>query len=100
MNNEMKKLYENLESVEIKSIAKAYDYLGNEINSLDMKGLLSYEMTVKSLKTINKEYKLLKKFYKGKAEINPDSVYQKYPEDSGEYFFLKCLIKLMENNLR
>ncbi len=99
MTPEMEKLYTSLSTIKVKNVTQAYDYLGNEVNGLDMDHKLSFEMTLEALKNINKEYKLLKKYYKGKIDINLESVYTKYPEDSEEYFFLKCLIRLTEYNV-
>ena len=98
MTNEMKQLYESLFTIEVKSIVGAYDYIGNKINIMDMNGTLSFATDSKALKNINKDCKILKKHYKGKIEIDTDNVYLKYPEESEEYFFLKCLVKLMNLN--
>ncbi len=100
MTPEMKKLYDGLNKVKVKNIAQAYDYLGNEINGLDMAHQLSFEMTKEALKNVNKEYKMLKKHYKGKLNLNLENVYSKFPEESEEYFFLKCLVTLAENNIQ
>ena len=97
MTKEMATLLHKLHTVEVGNLAVAYDYIGDEINKLEMDGKLSFTMTVESLKNINKDYKILKKIYKGKLEINPDSVYKKYDEKSEEYFFLMCVVKLMDN---
>lgn len=98
VTKEMKELFNNLNTVKVKNIVSAYDYLGNEINGMDMNGTLDFTMTGSALKNINKEFKVLKKFYKGKIEINPDSLYMKYQEETQEYFFLICLVKLMQYN--
>ena len=98
MTDEMRKLYDKLFIVEVNNIAGAYDYIGNEINKMDMDGTYAYVLSNDAQKSINKECKILKKFYKGKIEINPDDIYNKYPEESNEHFFLKCLIKLMQLN--
>lgn len=98
MTMEMKDLYANLNTIKVKNITEAYDYLGNEINGMDMNRTLDFTMTGSALKNINKEFKLLKKFYKGKIEINPDSLFMKYQEETQEYFFLKCFVKLMQYN--
>ncbi len=98
MTKEMKELYDNLNSIKVKNITNAFDYVGNEINKMDMSGTYEFELTGKALKNIMKEYKVLKKFYKGKIELNPDHLYDKYQTDSNEHFFLKCLVKLMQFN--
>ena len=98
MTKEMKELVENLDNIKIKNIVAAYDYLGENINEMDMNGTLDFEMSYEALKRINKDYKVLKKFYKGKITIDPVSLYMQYPEGTQERFFLECLIKIMRNN--
>lgn len=99
MTEKMKELFSNLSSIKVKNIVEAYDYIGNEINGMDMDGTYQYELTSIGRKNIMNEYKILRKHYKGKLQINPVDILNKYPEDTQEYFFLKCLVKLMEYNL-
>ena len=98
MTIEQEQLYDSLFTVEVKSITGAYDFIESKINIMDMNGILSFNSNIKALKNIKKEYKSLKKYSKGKIKINLDEVYLKYPEESVEYFFLKCLVKLMNLN--
>ena len=98
MTIEKAQLYDSLFTVEVKSITGAYDYIESKINIMDMNGILALNSNSKAIKNIKNEYKILKKFSKGKIKINIDEVYLKYPEESVEYFFLKCLVKLMSLN--
>lgn len=98
MTIEKTQLYDSLFTVEVKSIVGAYDFIESKINIMDKNGILAYNTDSKAIKNIKKEYKILKKYCKGKIDINIDNVYLKYPEESIEYFFLKCLVKLMSLN--
>jgi hypothetical protein len=98
MTNEMKKLYESLSTTKVKKLAGAWDYVGNEINKMDMDGTYQFEMSKEALKNCEKEYKILRKYYNGKIDINPNDSYMKYPENSSENFFLKCIVMLMQYN--
>lgn len=98
MTIEMIRLLEKLHTVEVRNINSAYDYIGNEINRIDMDGKLTFVMEPVALKKINKDVKLLKKFFKGKVEMNPDTVFEKYEENTQEHFFLMCLVRLMQYN--
>ena len=98
MTNEMHVLYAKLLTVNVKNVVGAYGYLSNEMKEMDMNGTLDFEMDYNSLKNINKEFKILKKFYKGKIEIEPKSLFMKYEENTHEHYFLKCLIELMHYN--
>lgn len=98
MTKEMTELVESLINVKVKDIVAAYDYLGESINQMDIDRTLDFTMSVDALKRINRDFKDLKKHYKGKITINPNSVYMKYQEGTEERFFLECLIKLAEYN--
>ena len=98
MTHEMKRLYDSLFTVEVKSIVGAYTYIETKIDDLEFNGTLTYDMDIKELKNIKREYKVLRKYLKGKRETNIDEVYLKYKEESIEYFFLKCLVKLISLN--
>ena len=100
MTKEMKELYDNLDQVKVKNVVGAYDYIGQAINEMDYNGTLDFEMTVEARKRISKDLKTLKKHYKGKIKINPETFYRSYKEGSQERFFFECLVKLMAfNNL-
>jgi len=98
MTKEMKELFDNLESVKVRNVAAAYDFLGEHVNEMDMNGTLDFEMSREALKNVTADYKTLKKYYKGKITINPKSLYMNYPEGTEERFFLECLVKLAEFN--
>ena len=63
MTNEMHVLYAKLLTVNVKNVVGAYGYLSNEMKEMDMNGTLDFEMDSNSLKNINKEFKILKKYY-------------------------------------
>ena len=98
MTKALEELYAKLHTIEVTSIVGAYDYLGNEFNKLDMEGTLEFVLTKEGMKNINKEFKLLKKYYKGKIDLNPKDIYEKYDEGTEEYYFLKFLVVLMDLN--
>ncbi|QMS85747.1 hypothetical protein [Candidatus Xianfuyuplasma coldseepsis] len=98
MTEEMSRLFGSLITIEVRDIRGAYDYLGNELNKMEQQGELSFDLTSNALKNINIEYKLLKKYYKGKIILNPEDCYKKFPENTEEHFFLKCLVTLMNYN--
>ena len=78
MTEEMSRLFGRLITIEVRDIRGAYDYLGNELNQMDQRGELSFELSSKALKNINKEYKQLKKYYKGKITLQPEDCYKKF----------------------
>lgn len=98
MTDEMKAFYYSLTNVEVSSINAAYEYVGKRLNEMDMTGTLPFVMSRDSLKLINKDIKLLKKYYKGRINLDPDSVYQKYKENTEEHFYLACVVQLMRNS--
>lgn len=98
MTREMMTLVAKLHTIEVGSVQVAFDYIADEINKLDMDGKLSFTLTIKASKNIMKDYKILKKIYKGKLSQDPESVYQKYEEETEEHFFLMCVVKIMQNN--
>ncbi|MCD4827179.1 MAG: hypothetical protein K8Q99_05305 [Acholeplasmataceae bacterium] len=98
MTKEMKALYDELDQIKIKNAVAAYDFLGEEINEMDCNKTLDFEMSSGALKRINKDFKILKKYYKGKISMDPNHITMKYEEETQEYFFFSCLIKLMSIN--
>jgi NDP-sugar pyrophosphorylase family protein len=98
MTKEMQALIGNLKNVKVKNIVMAYDYLGEQINDMYMNETIDFQMSTQALKRINKDFKILKKHYKGKITINPKSLYMKYQDGTEERFFLECLVKLAEYN--
>lgn len=98
MTKEMDALFSKLSTISIKNIIAGYDYLGEQINEMYMNGNLDFEMSTQALKNINKDFKILKKYYKGKITINPKTLYMSYQEGTQERFFLECLVKLAEYN--
>lgn len=98
MTKEMIILYEKLITVQVRSLAAAYSYLTEEINVLISKGNLSLEMDKEAHKKVNKGFKTLKKILKGKIEGSPDDVLKMFDEDTNEYFFLECLVRLVDIN--
>ena len=53
MTTEREQLYDSLFTVEVKSIAGAYDFIESKINIMDMNGILSLNSNTKALKNIN-----------------------------------------------
>lgn len=98
MTKHMKELVDNLSNVKVKNIVSAYDYLGEYMNEMSINETLDFELSHDALKRINKDFKILKKYYKGKITIDPKSIYMNYQEGSQERFFLECLVKLAEYN--
>ena len=98
MTKEMKAFVENLKNIKVKNIVMAYDYLGEQMNEMYMNETIDFPMSPQALKRINKDFKLLKKHYKGKITINPKGLYTKYQEGTEERFFLECLVMLAEYN--
>lgn len=98
MTKEMEKLIENLRNVKVNNIVLAYDYLGEQMNEMYMNDTLDYEVSSKAHNRIKRDFKILKKHYKGKITINPKSLFMSYQEGTEERFFLECLVKLAEYN--
>lgn len=98
MTTEMKTLYASLISVGIVSIAGAHEYISDKLRELDRDGTLSRVYDKEVEKNVSKDLKTLKKYYKGKLDIDPKSIYEKYEEISLERFYLMCIIQLMKYN--
>ena len=96
MTREMKEFYDSLQNVKVRNVVAAYDVVGEAINEMDLKGELDFEMTHDALKRINRDFKKMKQYYKGKININPREVLNQYDEGSQEHYFFKCVLKLME----
>ena len=95
MTKEMSNLYIRLFTVDTDSLQAAYDYIGDQINQLEMDGALDVSLTKDSLKNLNKDFKLLKKIYHGKSEQDPQTFLEKYKDDTIEHFFLSCVIRIL-----
>jgi hypothetical protein len=98
MKQKLKDLFESLSTVKVKNLDSAYTYIGEELNELLRFEEFADMNNRKTQKNINKDYKMLKKIVKGKIDMNPSDLLNKYDENSNEYFFLKCLVKLIDVN--
>jgi hypothetical protein len=99
MTNEMHQLYMRLLTVETDSPSLALDYVGEEVNHLAMDGYLDVSLTKEALKNIKKDIKTIQKIIKGKVDLDPQQLIAQYPEDSIEYFFLICVIRILKTSL-
>ena len=98
MTKDMIILYEKLITIEVRTLSAAFNFLTDQMNEMSFYGKLKHDINRETLKSTRNGYKLIKKILKGKIEMDFKDVFEEYDKDTNEYFFLKCLVRIVETN--
>lgn len=98
MRERFNEFYNLLRNDKVKNVNSAWSYVADEFNEFFNMGDNYFPIKRETWRNADKGFKVLKKIVKGKIEGNPSDAYRMFPEESTEHFFLKCVVKIVNDN--